>query len=713
MAAIGKIRSWGPILVSMIGLALFAFIAEELFRSCQATSNEQRQQVGVVLGEKISVQDFQALVDEYQEVIKLTQGRDNFSEEELNQIKDQVWGEYVQNTIIAKECEKLGLTVTNEEMQNILKEGTNPILANTPFVNQQTRRFDVTLLTNFLNDYNMQLSQGSQIADNYKAIYSYWTYIEKYLRNQTLAMKYQSLLYGCLLSNPVAAEAALNDQNQEASVVLAAVPYTDINDNDVTIEDADLKAKYNEQKEMYKQEEETRDIKYVSFRVVPSEADRAALMATMQEAQKSLQEDVAPEQVIRKVKSEVAYTGMAVTRSALPTDIAAKVDSMTVGQTSAPFESRSDNTLNVVKFLGKSQMPDSVEYRMISVGGATLDAARASADSIYQALKAGAVFDSIASKYGQEGAKMWLTSAQYQNSPIIDADSKLLVNTINTLGVNELKNLELSQGSLILQVTARKAMVDKYDVAIVKRTITFSDETYSKAYNDFSQYVSESNTIEALEENAVKFGFNVSERADISSGVEHTIAGIRGTRDAIKWIFDANEKEISPLYECGNNDNLLVVALTKIHPEGYRDWESLKESLTQEVMSDKKFDKIAEKYATAKSIADAQGLGAKVDTVSQITFSAPAWIQLTNAREPALNGAVAATEKGAFSKKLLKGNRGAYLFQVLDKTTREGAKLDAKAQEQSLKQRNMQAAGRFMQELYQKADVVDNRYLFF
>ena len=59
MAAIGKIRSWGPTLVAVIGLALFAFIAEELFRSCQATQNEQRQQVGQVLGDKISVQEFQ------------------------------------------------------------------------------------------------------------------------------------------------------------------------------------------------------------------------------------------------------------------------------------------------------------------------------------------------------------------------------------------------------------------------------------------------------------------------------------------------------------------------------------------------------------------------------------------------------------------------------------------------------------------------------
>jgi peptidyl-prolyl cis-trans isomerase D len=53
------------------------------------------------------------------------------------------------------------------------------------------------------------------------------------------------------------------------------------------------------------------------------------------------------------------------------------------------------------------------------------------------------------------------------------------------------------------------------------------------------------------------------------------------------------------------------------------------------------------------------------------------------------------------------------MVQVTKKTPREGAKFDAKQTEEQLKNMAMQAAGRFMQELYLKADIVDNRYLFF
>ena len=713
MAAIGKIRSWGPTLVVVIGLALFAFIAEELFRSCQATSNEQRQQVGQVLGKKISVQEFQALVDEFQEVMKLTQGRDNFSEEELNRLKDQVWNTFVQNTLIEDECEKLGLTVTTEEMQNILREGTNPMLQQTPFVNQQTHRFDVTILTKFLADMkSTEVAQNAQVAEQYQSIYKYWQYIEKSIRQQALAMKYQNLLASCLLSNPISAEAAFNDQVTESSILLASMPYSSVNDSVVTVDDADLKAKYNEQKEMFKQTVETRDIKYVTFQVVASPADRDALMATMKEAQQKLEEGANVADVVRKAQSQVPYTGLAVTRAALPNDIAGRVDTMLVGQTSAPFETRYDNTMNVVKLLSKTQLPDSIEFRSIQVGGETIEAARATADSIFQALKAGEVFDSLAAKYGQTGAKQWLTSAMYQNSSIIDVDTKNYYTILNTLAVNEMKNVEFSQGNIIVQVTARKAMVDKYDVAIVKHTIDFSKQTYSDAYNNFSQYVSENKTLAALEENAEKFGYRVQERVDIASN-EHNVAGLRATREAMKWIFDAKDGEVSPLYECGNNDRLLVVALTKTHKVGYRDWESEKASLEQDVIRDKKFDVLAKQYEGINSIADAAQKGVRVDTVPQITFSAPVFVQATGTSEPVLSGAIASTKEGEFSKKLVKGNGGAYLFQVLSQKQREGASFDAKAQESAQKQQAMQAAGRFMQELYESAKIVDNRYLFF
>ena len=236
MAALGTIRKRGVILVCIISFGLFAFIAEEAFRSCDSAKNNERQQIGEVLGEKISVQDFQKLVDEYSEVIKMQQGQENLPEEQMNQVKDMVWNTYIQNQIIAKEASKLGLTVTDAELQDILKTGTNPMLQQTPFVNQQTGRFDASSLQKFLADYKAQKanpSANAQMMDQYTKIYNYWSFIEKTLRQQTLAQKYQALLAGCFLSNPVEAKMAFKEENEESQIQLAAFPYSDIQDDKV------------------------------------------------------------------------------------------------------------------------------------------------------------------------------------------------------------------------------------------------------------------------------------------------------------------------------------------------------------------------------------------------------------------------------------------------------------------------------------------------
>ena len=713
MAALGKIRSKGVILISILGFALFAFIAEELFRSCESSRNESRQQVGEVLGDKVNVQDFQKLVDEYTNVIKMTQGRDNLTDDDLNQVKDVVWNTFVQTEIISKEASKLGLQVTDQELQNILNAGTNPMLLQTPFVNQQTGRFDAKLLQKFLAEYKQAQTTNPQMAEQYQGIYNFWTFIEKSLRQQVLAQKYQSLLAGCLISNPVSAKMAYTDENQESNIQLASFAYSSINDNKVKISDADLKAKYEELKPRFKQYEETRSIKYVDYQVLPSASDRAALNKTVAGYVQSLKETADPVEIVRNSGSLVTYLGIPQTKAAFPTDIAARLDSMAVGSTSAPVENKLDNTINVVKLISKVQLPDSVQFRAIQVGGATPADAAKTADSIFTALKSGAEFEAIAKKYGQTGEKNWITSNQYQNATSMDADTKSYIESLNTLPVNEIKNLKLTQGNLILQITDRKAMTDKYVAAVIKKPIEFSKNTYSAAFNKFSQFVSESQTLDAMQKNASKYGYKVQERMDIRNS-EHYVAGIHGTREALKWIFETDENKVSQLYECGDNDHLLVLVMTKINKKGYRslDDENVKNYVKQEVLRDKKAEMLMAKVKGVNSISAAKAKGAQVSAVNQVTFAAPVFVQSTGMSEPALSGAVAATAKGKFSSAAVKGNGGVYLFQVLEKKMRP-VKFNAKEYEQRQRQKMMQYAGNFMQELYINANVKDNRYLFF
>ena len=714
MAALGKIRSAGKFLIFIIGLGLFAFIAEEGFRSCEYLRNDQRQQVGEVLGEKINVQEFQKLVDEYSEVIKMQQGQENLNDEQLNRVKDMVWNSFVQNKIIAKEAQKLGLTVTDQEIANILAEGTNPMLMQTPFVNQQTGRFDVNALKKFLADYKTQQNANPQLAKQYDTIYKYWTFIEKNLRQQLLAQKYQSLFAHCLISNKIEAKMAFNDQNQESQIQLASLPYSSINDSKVTITDADLKAKYDELKPRFRQYVESRDIKYVDIQVDASAKDKADLQKQMEGYAKDLATAANPSEVVSKSSSLIQYTGLAVSKDAFPYDIANRLDSMAVGSTSAVISNKIDNTLNVIKLVSKQQLPDSIQFRLIQVAGADMAAAKKSADSICTAIRNGGAFEEIAKKYNQQtGEKTWMTTRQYQSAPTVDADTKNYIENLNTMAVNEVKVIPLTQGYLVAQVVDRKNMINKYVAAVIKKNIEFSRDTYTAAFNKFSAFVSANQTADAIIKNAKASGYTVQERKDVTTS-EHYLAGIHSTRDALKWLFEAKKGEVSPMYECGDNNHLLVVVLDNINKKGYRtlDDEQVKEMVKAEVMKDKKAEMLMAKLNGVNSVNAAKSKGANVTTINQITFAAPTFIPSTGASEPALSGAVAATAQGKFSAHPVKGNAGVYVFQVMNKTNRAG-KFDEKSEMQKLRQKYMQNAGNFMNELYIKANVVDNRYLFF
>lgn len=719
MTALGKIRSKGILLIIIIGLGLFAFIAEEAFRSCNGIKGQNSQQIGEVLGEKIYVQDFQKLLEEYQDAMKLTMRTDNLSEDQLNQLKDQVWQQLVSERVMKEDCKKLGLTVTEDELQNVLNDGTNQLLTQTPFVNQQTGRFDVSILKQFIDAYRKaEASNNSQQLDQMRPAYNYWLFVEKNLRTQLLAQKYQSLLANCVLSNKVEAKMAFNEENEEAQIQLASIAYNTIKDADIKVTDEELKAKYEEQKPAFRQQQETRDVKMVDVQVKASATDRAQLQKDMAGYQKQLAAAADPTQVVSKSGSMIQYIGLPVSGKAFQQypDIASKIDSMAVGTTGV-VENTKDNTYNIVRILSRTELPDSVEFRQIQVGGKTLEAARASADSIQKALAAGGDFQAIAKRYGQDSTTTWFTGAMYEQASTMSQDNRTYIEALLNGAVGSTQNIELTQGNVVIQVLNRKAMKSKAVAAVIKKEIRFSDNTYSKAYNRFSQFVTQSQaSLADLQKHATKFGYTVQDLNDFATS-SHTVGNVGGSgiRDAIKWIFEAKEGQVSQLFEAGKeNDHLLVLCMTKIHPQGYRPWDDaqVKEILKREVIRDKKAEMIMAKLKGVNSIAAAQAKGAKVSTVNQITFAAPAFIQATGAAEPALSGAVAATAQGKFCSAPVKGNAGVYVFQVVKKQMRP-AKYNEEQQIQMCRQRAMQYMGNFMQDLVFGAGVVDNRYLFF
>ncbi|MGX8697057.1 MAG: hypothetical protein ACSW8D_11770, partial [Prevotella sp.] len=570
-----------------------------------------------------------------------------------------------------------------------------------------------------------------QAPEQYLEFDRYWKTVEKLLRQQLLLSKYMTLLQSCMLSNETSAKMAFDASSNESRIALASLAFSSINDNDVAIDEKALKAKYDEQKEMFRWNTETRDIKYAVCNVNPSETDMATLREGLEQAARELRADSMPlTDILGSHRTTVTYhEGMPYNAEGLRRISSALLNAVdTLGEKGVTglisytnyLSGKAFENMAVARLNRRYQGVDSIAYKFIGVPGQGFDDASQRADSLIAVIKGGESLDSIAVKMNQVATTQWVSANSYQAQETITPDFRALYDALHSATIGEPQQLQLSNQVLLFQVTEQRKPVTLYDVAIVSNEVRFSNDTYDNMFNKFSQFLSECKTAEDLEKNATKYDFQIMEQQNLRSNASNIgLQPLQNTREAVKWAFaQANEGSISEIYQNSADGRFVAVAVTKVHPVGYLDMQSVQDYLRSEVLNDKKAEMLIKKLEGAKTVADAQAKGAIVDTISHITF--PTQVSVKGQRERGLSGAVAATAVGETVKNVVKGTNGVFLFNVVDRQAKEGAEFDALKQERQLMRNATQAVTPTQYTRYttlfdvltEKAGVKDYRYQF-
>ena len=712
MATLQKIRSKGPLLLIVIGLAMLAFILGDAWKIIRP--NQGIQYVGTIAGEDITAMDFQDELEVYTDVVKFANQIQDLTEEDQNSLKDEVWATMVRNRILEKEAKALGLTVTDAEVRDVIERGTDQMLARTPFSNAEGQ-FDSDILKSFLAFYN-EIDPETISADEYEyysSMYNYWLFIEKNIKSNLLFSKYSALVNGAIISNPVTAKNSFNNRIMRTDVLVASLPYALVTDADASVTTSDVKVVYNEVKPALYNYSENRDIVYIDYEILPTQADREALLAEVNELVDQLESDVDDyASFMRRAGSVVSFSEVARSAENLPDDVAMRLDSVKVGGVFGPYYNADEDTYNAFKYISAATGYDSIQYTMMQVVMENEADAEKRADSIVTAArKRGADFAAIAENYGQAAPEQWIGSASYEPAAI-SGDNALFLNTLNGMKKGEVSKIKVAGGILVIKVVDVKNPVKKYNLAIVKRPVEFSEETSNAAYNKLSAFLSQNTTVEDLRNNAEDSDFRLLYYPGFEN-YNHTVGGVAKSREALRWIFDAQEGEVSRIYEVGNaNDHLLVVGVETIHPRGTRSLEESIPTLTLRAIRDKKFDMLKGQLA-GKSFDEIKGIeGVMIDTVKFVNFNNDAFISSIYSNEAIVGPSVFNLGQNELTVPM-KGENCAFVAEKISPDS-YSAEFDDKSEE--LRTRTISSSrinDALLEELYYQAKVVDNRYKVF
>ncbi|SUI97795.1 Foldase protein prsA 1 precursor [Sphingobacterium spiritivorum] len=697
------LRNRAGLIVTVIGIAIVAFLLGDVVRTGAPFWASSQNQVGSVNGESISYPDFNVQVEQASAMFQQQMGGGSLTPQMKNYAVQQVWNQFVTKEILKQEVEKIGLSVGKDEL-NALVNGPNPSYQIVQaFTNPQTGQFDKAQLNMFLSRLK---------SDGTPEMQQQWEMLLEGVRDERMGTKYTNLLNNSIYVTSLEANDDYIQRNKLANFKYVLLDYSSIKDADIKLTDADYKEYYDENKNAFKNPEETRSIEYVLVDGRPNQRDTAATLAVVQKLKADLAAST-NDSLFASVNSDTKYPYTYLKKGQVSPALDSVLFNAPVGATVGPF--LSNGVYEIAKIKDATFSPDSVKASHILLnptaeGG--VDKAKAKADSIKNLIAKGEAFGPLAIQFSQdEGSKAnggdLGTFGRGRMVPEFDkavfegkTGDVLIVNS--QFGVHIVK-IEKQIGN---SKVVKAAIVDK-TISSGKETI---DAAYAKANSFFSAL--DKDNFKAV---ATKQGLKDATAKRVTA-MDNTLDGNEVPRELLRWAFEAKKGDVTDkVYE--TDHTFIVARLADIQPKGILPLEAIKADIETPVRNLVKARQLKEKAENALKGASS------IDQVGQKLGKSPIQVEnivLANPVIPgvALENAVVGTVFGLQPNKpstAIKGNQGVYVVQVngfVNPKNQVATEIKAQ-QKQLIASKAQRSWNSIFKALQDKAKIDDNRIRFF
>lgn len=704
MATLEKIRSKGVLLIVVIGVALLSFIIGDFLTQGSTFFSKARETVAEINGEKINIAEYQDLLDQIIVFQKYETGQQDIDEQTMQQIRAFVWDQLVREKLLLEETEKMGLTVSKEELSDqLIGNNIHPMIQQRRFFVDESGRFSRALLLQFLNfkDDEPTDNQMQEVLNDYKKL---WIFLEKTVKFSLLQEKYNVLISNSVVANSLQAKSNFDINTKSFNVNYIIKPYYSVPDAEFTVTDKEIKERYNSQINRYRQEPNA-SINYVSYNIQPQEYD-------FQEAEKFINnlknEFLTTDDIVELVNmnSDIPYTGRNYTENTIPAHYKEFAFSGKIGDVMGPLFENNAYTMARIMETG-IMLPDSVKLRHIFL----LSSEESKADSIIKAIRGGADFGGLAQKYS---AVKQTAQNNGEIGWIMDGDQALdkdIIQQAFAKKVNEVFTSKNAQGIQIIQIMDKTAPRKKVKLAILERGVIASSKTQSIIFNEAKRFAAELKAVD-FDSIAHKHNYTVRQANEIYQTNENVV-GIPQSRQIVRWVFDNSIGTVSDVFEC--DKELIVAVITDVNKSKYRSINKVASQIRSEIIRDKKAEKFIQdingKMANGTTLETLAGsMGLEIKSAENVNFSSYQFGM--EGFEPAVIGKAVSLQLNKLSAPV-KGNAGVFVLQNVNMNQNQ-ATFDLSAEKQSLESRySYSLPNIILMNMRDKAEITDNRLNFY